>query len=218
MKLCGVTWYASLGGGCTCRLCFCMCMHLFVCQLHATNADLQPHGVSVRHIGLLYGYRHFESERITSADTGNISFDYFQKLLRNLIGLATIPNMEIYMKWTNHLCWWLLLEMEAGDWLIRIESISEGSKSAWAEAETHGVGGNRYPVPLQAALFGDWSWELSPLLIARWCLSWIFILVCFRPRLISWEIEGETRTFYHKRSVSPPSHSQGDAGRIAQVH
>lgn len=27
----------------------------------------------------------------------------FQKSLRKLIGLAVIPNMEIYMKWTNHL-------------------------------------------------------------------------------------------------------------------
>lgn len=47
------------------------------------------------------------------------------------------------------------LKRGAGDWLIRAESTSEGSKSARAEAETHGVGGDRYPVPVQAALFGD---------------------------------------------------------------
>lgn len=85
----------------------------------------------------------------------------FQKSLSKLIGLAVIPNMEIYMKWTNHLLV-AALKVGAGDWLIRTESISEGSKSAWAAAETHGGG----TVPLRAALFRDWSWELSPLLIA----------------------------------------------------
>lgn len=42
---------------------------------------------------------------VTPADTRNLSFfQPLQKLLRNLTGLAVIPNMEIYMKWTDHLC------------------------------------------------------------------------------------------------------------------
>ena len=80
------------------------------------------------------------------------------------------------------------------------------------QPETHGVGGDRYPVPsLQAALFGDWSWELSPLLIARWCLFMNIHPGAFRPRLISREIDEETRTFYHKRSVSPSSSSSSSS-------
>jgi len=111
----------------------------------------------------------------------------------------------------------------AADWLIGVDGISEGlkeclsrSRDTWSRG-----GGGRYPIPLQAALFG--GLKLGTLSTAN-CALVPFMNIhsgVFRPRLISREIEEETRTFYHKKSP-PPSffflHSQGDAGKIAQVH
>lgn len=120
--------------------------------------------------------------------------------------ISHIPNMQIHMKWTCVVGCFEKGEQET--WLIRIEGISEGSKSAWAEAETHGVEGGLVPLPSASSLV--WGIEVGNSLTN--CAPVPFMNIhcgVFRPRLISRQIEEETRTLHHKRSISPLSTFSG---------
>lgn len=96
--------------------------------------------------------------------------------------------------------------------------MSEGSKSARAEAarDTWSWGG---PVPRSfSASCVVWGLKLGTLSTTN-CALVPFMNIhpgAFRPRLISREIDEETRTFYHKRSVSPsPSTSSSSSSSVA---
>lgn len=142
-----------------------------------------------------------------STDTRHISFWPLQKLLRNVIGLTVIPNMDIYMKWTNHLVGGCF---ESGsrrlvdkNWEYKwgLKECLSRSRDAW--------GGG--PVPRSSASCVVWGLKLGTLSTTN-CALVPFMNIhsgAFRPRLISREIDEETRTFYHKRSVSPLAFSRG---------
>lgn len=75
------------------------------------------------------------------------------------------------------------------------------------------------PVPRSSASCVVWGLKLGTLSTTN-CALVPFMNIhsgVFRPRLISREIEKKLAPFT-TREAFPPSHSQGDAGRIAQVH
>lgn len=189
MELCGVRWYASLGGVCVCAQV--VLLHMCVCSLGNKSPSLWSEGQRCGHISRFFlmsgwlmlefwmGFGSFPFKNSnTSSDTGHFSFATWEVIEKcNWINCYSQHGVD------RSLMLLAALKVGAGVWLIRVESISEGSKSAGAEAGTHGVekGGTGTPFLHKLRCFGDWSWELSPLLIARWCLSWIFILACSDP-------------------------------------
>lgn len=248
MELCVTRWYAPLGGRCVRRGCVSACACACLCAKPPTQAEwlsaTWSSSLRLKDIEFLNEIWAHLSWSDSSWHQKSLFFPATSEVIEKSNRISCYSQHgDLHEVDRSLMCWWLLFiyfffwkweqggEGGGGDWLIRIQSMSEGSKSARAEAarDTWSWGG---PVPRSfSASCVVWGLKLGTLSTTN-CALVPFMNIhpgAFRPRLISREIDEETRTFYHKRSVSPPpppppplppppSHSQGDAGRIAQVH
>lgn len=139
--------------------------------------------------------------------TKNFLFRPPQRFLTNLIGLSVIPNMEIQMKWSKHLWWWLLWKGggsgRPADKLCEYKLRAQRALRQQRHMEQEGGTLARFlcePCVVLGLKLGTLSSTNCALVVFMNIHSGVF-----RPRLISREIEEETRTFYHKRNTHPPS-------------
>lgn len=126
-----------------------------------------------------------------------------------LIGLAVIPNMEILHEVDKSLMSMAVFEKHGADKNWEVEKWG-GWKKCWSRRRHMEQGGPVQPAPLslqsRAALFWG-GLKLGTFSTTNCILVPFFMNIhpgVFRPHLISREIEEETRTFYHKRSISSP--------------